>query len=48
MSVDTEGQELLLEPAHDKLEPSGVSALESLISVDPEGLEVQNYQGICV
>ena len=45
------GQELLFEPAHDKLEPLGVSALESLISVDSEGLAVipiHNFQGVCV
>lgn len=52
--IDTEhykGQELLFEPAHDRLEPLGVSALESLISVDSEGLAVipiQNFQGVCV
>ncbi len=49
--IDTEhyqGEELLFEPAHDKLEPLGVTALESLISVDSEGLAVipiQNYPG---
>ena len=56
VQIDTEhykGQELLFEPAHDKLEPLRVSALESLISVYcySEGLAVipiQNYQGVCV
>ena len=52
--VDAEqckGQELLFEPARDELESLGVSALESLISVDSDGLAVvpiQNFQGVCV
>ena len=53
--IDTEenykGQELLFEPAHNKIDPLGVSALEFLIFIDSEGLAViaiQNYQGVCV
>ena len=44
------GQELLFEPAHDELEPLGVSAIESLISVNSDGvavIPVQNFQGVC-
>ena len=42
---------MLFEAAHDKLEPLGVTALESLVSVDSEGLAIipiPNYQGVCV
>ena len=45
------GQDLLFEPAHNELEPPGISATESLISVNSEGVAivpVQNFQGVCV
>ena len=41
----------MFEPAHNELEPLGVSAIESLISVNSEGVAivpVQNCQGVCV
>ena len=52
--VDTEqyqGSDLLFEPEHKVLETLGVSAIESLISVDSSGITLiplQNYQGVCV
>ena len=45
------GVELLFEPEHKTLEPRGVSAEESLVSVDQNGLTlipIKNFLGICV
>ena len=52
--IDTKqcrGGDTLFEPEHKMLEPLGVSAHESLVSVDQNGLTlipVHNYQGVCV
>ena len=45
------GDELLFEPESKKLESLGVSALESLVSIDRDGhmlIPIHNYQGVCV
>ena len=44
------GDELLFEPESRTLEPLGLSATESLVSVDQQGhmfIPVHNYQGVC-
>ena len=45
------GDEVLFEPESKDLESLGVSALESLVSVDQDGhmlIPIHNYQGVCV
>ena len=42
--VQSDGESLLFEPEHQSLDSLGVSALESLISVDDKGIAISSIQ----